>query len=867
MNFFSNLSMSRLMLLVLCGLFSLHDLSAQLTSGEYFFDTDPGVGKAIAFSIPAERYLEGEFTFDTEGLEAGMHILGVRVMQDGFWGLTETVEFYIEPDAIDDSNRGFLKGEYFIDDDPGIGLATSFDVLSGDFAESELDIDLSELSAGEHVLGVRFQNADKVWSMTEVSSFTIEPEGGVDEDYLTVIGYKVFNSAGELVKEGEVQMADKPTSVDIELDIDISGLTEGDYLLQTYAKNETGLRGHDETSTFSVIDGNAPLSISLSNTEVEEKLMVGTVVGSFSSTDDDAGDSHTYTLVTGEGDEDNASFTMDGDELKTAEVFDFTQKSTYSVRVRSTDLGELFTEQVFAITVIDAKEAQTITFTDIGIDTYGDAETLSAVASSGLEVTFEISDPSIATVAGNELSFSGVGEVIISAIQSGNDTYREETVTQTIQVSKALLSVRAEGKTRTYGDENPLLTLTYDGFVNDDNAGSLTEVPQIATEATVLSPVGDYSISLSGGQDDNYNLDLTDGQLTITKATLTLTADDQTRVYGESDPELSFSYAGFVNGEDESDLDSAPVPSTTATVASDVGSYPITFTAGTDRNYAFELVDGELSVTRAEIIAEVADATRNKGEDNPEFIISYTGFVNGDGVSDIDTAPMASTTATSESDRGTYDIVLSGGSDNNYSFNLQNGVLTVTGPVFTLPVNLDFGEVNSGESKTESVVIENTGDGVLKVSSVNPPPGFAVDQTTFDLGVSESMTLMVTFSPTEGRAYSGNLVITSNDGSSLIPLNGEGMLVTSLDDEVLDDEEVNMYPNPASTRLIVDLTTAPPGPVTIRLTDINGQERLSLNDIRERRVVLDISAYQAGIYILKVESRKGTVFRKVMIER
>ena len=100
-------------------------------------------------------------------------------------------------------------------------------------------------------------------------------------------------------------------------------------------------------------ENQAPTDISLSEYRVGENEPVGTVVGTFSTTDPDAGDTFTYSLVAGTGDEDNGSFTIDGNQLKTAAVFDYETKSSYSVRVRSTDQGALWLEEVFTITVVD----------------------------------------------------------------------------------------------------------------------------------------------------------------------------------------------------------------------------------------------------------------------------------------------------------------------------------------------------------------------------------------------------------------------------------------------------------------------------------------------------------------------------------
>jgi alpha-L-fucosidase 2 len=101
----------------------------------------------------------------------------------------------------------------------------------------------------------------------------------------------------------------------------------------------------------------APTDISLSNASVPENQPVGTTVGTFSTTDPDTGDTFTYTLVSGTGSTDNASFTISSNTLQTAAVFDFETKSSYSIRVRSTDQGGLYFEKAFTITVANVNEA------------------------------------------------------------------------------------------------------------------------------------------------------------------------------------------------------------------------------------------------------------------------------------------------------------------------------------------------------------------------------------------------------------------------------------------------------------------------------------------------------------------------------
>ena len=102
-----------------------------------------------------------------------------------------------------------------------------------------------------------------------------------------------------------------------------------------------------------------PTAINLDNNSVAENAASGATVGTLSTVDPDSGDTHTYALVSGSGDSDNASFVLDGATLKTAASFDFETKSSYSVRLRTTDNGGLNDafEQALTINVTNVNEA------------------------------------------------------------------------------------------------------------------------------------------------------------------------------------------------------------------------------------------------------------------------------------------------------------------------------------------------------------------------------------------------------------------------------------------------------------------------------------------------------------------------------
>jgi subtilisin family serine protease len=139
----------------------------------------------------------------------------------------------------------------------------------------------------------------------------------------------------------------------------------------------------------------APTDIALSATTVEENQPVGTVIGTLSTTDVDAGDSFTYSLVSGTGDADNASFTIVGNTLKTAASFNYEVKSSYSIRVRSIDAGGLTTEKLFTIFVSNVNEAPT----DIALSANSVAENSSVGTAVG---TLSTTDPD----AGDSFTYS-----------------------------------------------------------------------------------------------------------------------------------------------------------------------------------------------------------------------------------------------------------------------------------------------------------------------------------------------------------------------------------------------------------------------------------------------------------------------------
>ncbi|MEN9299012.1 MAG: hypothetical protein RLZZ429_1325, partial [Bacteroidota bacterium] len=114
--------------------------------------------------------------------------------------------------------------------------------------------------------------------------------------------------------------------------------------------------GGSATANVVLIFNSAPTNITLSNTLLAENNTVNATIGTLSSSDPDAGDTHTYTLVSGNGDTDNAAFNISVNNLRGNAGFDFETKNSYSIRIRTTDAGGLSYEKVFTITISDVDE-------------------------------------------------------------------------------------------------------------------------------------------------------------------------------------------------------------------------------------------------------------------------------------------------------------------------------------------------------------------------------------------------------------------------------------------------------------------------------------------------------------------------------
>jgi hypothetical protein len=202
---------------------------------------------------------------------------------------------------------------------------------------------------------------------------TINPETGwIQLDWDNYIGFEYFTydilsrnlTLGETDFETAHLMASSTStwSVPTDLDLILYRVTVEKPSMCTPTGNLKAGTGPYSHSMSNMEDNrlqageNTPDTIILTNTSINENNMYGMLIGRFNTTDADTLDTHTYSLVAGEGDDDNINFTIFGDMLLAAEVFDFELKDIYSIRVRCTNKGNLTREEVFTININDVVE-------------------------------------------------------------------------------------------------------------------------------------------------------------------------------------------------------------------------------------------------------------------------------------------------------------------------------------------------------------------------------------------------------------------------------------------------------------------------------------------------------------------------------
>ncbi|MEQ8809490.1 MAG: MBG domain-containing protein, partial [Imperialibacter sp.] len=390
-----------------------------------------------------------------------------------------------------------------------------------------------------------------------------------------------------------------------------------------------------------------------------------------------------------------------------------------------------------------------------------------------------------ATDLGGTLSFNRTaGEVVNtyaitpSGLTSAN--YAINFVGGELEITKKVLTVTAENKTKAYGEVDPTNTVTYSGFASGEDETDLGGT--LSFSRTPGEGAGTYAITPAGFTSDDYAISFVAGDLEITKKALTVTAEDKTKEYGAADPANTVTYAGFISGEDATDL--GGILSFSRTAGEDVAAYAITPSGLTSGNYAISFAAGELEITKKALTITAEDKTKQYGEADPTATVAYHGLVEGDDATDF--SGVLAFTRTIGENPGVYTLSPSGLTSGNYTVSFADGELQITPRQLTVqdPV-LTKAKLHDGLTTAD----------VLAGALVGVVDGDVVELTaaaTYDnpnTGVDKTITVTYTIAGADAFKYVAPTSLVVADGEIIVDV---APVFTSVGSPSVKENETNV---------------------------------------------------------------------------
>ena len=353
---------------------------------------------------------------------------------------------------------------------------------------------------------------------------------------------------------------------------------------------------------------------------------------------------------------------------------------------------------------------------------------------------------------------SDVGTYPITASGGAAKNYTIEYKQGELTINKASLSIQVMDANKVYGNDNPSFQLVYSGLKNGETEPTWNSKPQFTTSATKQSGAGSYPVTVKCTP-KNYNVTSnTQGLLTISKAPLTIKANNASMDYCGAMPSYTYTYSGFVNGENSTVLSTMPSISTTATEKSNAGDYTITPVGAASSNYEITNASGILTIKQRPLIVTANSISRLYGENNPEFTVDYDGFVNNETKQVLDVEPTVTTSANILSSVGSYDLRVSGGRAKNYALTYQLGRLTINPRPLKASVG-DYEREYGKNNPTFEIIYEGFAGNDTQSSLSKVPIARTNATTTSDVG---TYTIEVT------GGYSQNYILSYGSGTLTI---------------------------------------------------------------------------------------------------
>ena len=304
---------------------------------------------------------------------------------------------------------------------------------------------------------------------------------------------------------------------------------------------------------------------------------------------------------------------------------------------------------------------------------YGSADPALTYAASG----FQYADTVATVLTGGLARVSGenVGSYAINqGALTANDNYTINFTGSSLAITPTTLSVVANPQTKVYGSADPALTYQATGFKFTDTVASVLSgaLTRAAGETVVGGP---YAISQGTlVANPNYTIAFTGNLIDITTATLTVSAHHQTKVYGDSDPDLTYSATGFQFSDTNGSVLSG---SLTRAAGENVGSYAITQgTLAVNPNYTISFTANTLSITPATLTVKADPKTKVYGNPDPALTFVANGFLFSDMAATVLTGSLA---RVSGENVGSYAINQGTlAANGNYIINFAGDTLEIT---------------------------------------------------------------------------------------------------------------------------------------------------------------------------------------------
>lgn len=583
----------------------------------------------------------------------------------------------------------------------------------------------------------------------------------------------------------------------------------------------------------------APTDLNLSATAVAENQPVGTVIGSFSSSDVDAGDTFTYALVTGAGSADNARFTLVGGQLRTAGSFDFETKSSYSIRVRSTDAGGLIHEKVLTITVLDGNDNPTniALSSNTVIENQPAGTTVGTLSSTDQDIadTFTYSLVSGAGGADNG-NFIILGDQIQAAASFNFEAKSSHSIRVRTTDAGGLFVDRVFVVNVSNLNEQPTdVALSKNTVAENQPSGAI--VGSLITTDQDFGDAFSYQLVSGVGSDDNVSFVLVGGQLQTAE-----TFDFETRssysirvrttdlgglsiekvltvgITNVNEQPTAFALSTNTVAEDQPSGTPVGTFSTTDIDFGDTFTYSLVLGTGSADNNRFAIVGNQLqTATTFDFEAKSSYSIRVRSMDAGGLFIFSIFTIN---VTNVNDAPLDITISpdtiaenqapgttvgtfnTTDADSGetfTYSLVAGAGSTNNSSFAIVGGQLQAAAALdfeAQTMYSIRVRSTDSGGLTTEKAL-------TINVANVNEQPtdlGLSATTVAENRAVGTAVGTLSSVDPDFGETFTYALVsgVGSNDNASFTLIGGQLQTAASFDFETKSIYSVRIRSTDAS---------------------------------------------------------------------